>query len=58
MGITEVKLNETTENIRIGNSNYNVWIKHRNNKKGGGVMLLTKKSITMEDVEMGEGMEQ
>ncbi len=56
MGITEVKLNETTENTRIGNSNYNVWIKHRNNKKGGGVMLLTKKSITMEEVEIGEGM--
>ncbi len=34
MGITEVKLKETIENIRIGNSNYNVWIKHRNNKKG------------------------
>ena len=43
MGITETKLTEVIEENMIGEGEYNIWVKNRTEKQGGGVMLLVKK---------------
>ncbi len=35
----------------IGNGKYDIWLKNRSGKGGGGVMILTKKGIRVENVE-------
>ena len=38
----------------IGKGNYDFWIKNRRDKGGGGVMILTKKNIRVDRVELSE----
>ena len=54
MGIVETKLTGGIDALGIGDGNYNIWIKNRENKKGGGVMLMVKKELTVENVTYGE----
>ena len=38
----------------LGKGKYDVWMKNRKDKNGGGVMVLTEKSIRVEKVEVSE----
>lgn len=51
--LTETKLNEAIK-LEI-NKNYDIWRKDRMGKGGGGVMIMTKKELTVKVVEYGEG---
>ena len=43
MRITETKLTGNSALWNIGESRYNIWMRNREHKPGGGVMLLLKK---------------
>ena len=53
--LVETKLNDS-EDVPVGEGQYNVWRRNRNQKKGGGVMVLTRKDVMIRKVEKGEGM--
>ena len=55
MGITETKLCDEIKSIDFGENRYDVWMRNRNTKKGGGVLLLTKKELKVDNVVYGEG---
>ena len=56
MGLAEIKLYEELEEVKnIGQNMYNVWKRSRPNKKGGGVMLMVKKSFKVVEIEYGDG---
>ena len=46
MGITETKLNDNIEMNNLGEGRYNVWLRNRKEKQGGGVMILVRKELT------------
>ena len=56
MGVVETKLSDGIEMFNIGDGNYKVWTRNRLNKQGGGVMIMTKKNITVEEVVFGKGL--
>jgi len=56
LGLVETKLSDSVEIQGIGEGQYNMWKRNRKGKKGGGVMLLIRKEVTVENVEEGEGM--
>ena len=53
--LTETKLKEE---IQLGTivEGYNIWRKDRKGKTGGGVLILVKDDILVEEVEFGDGM--
>lgn len=53
VGLTETKLDKSFECLSIGDGKYNMWIKSRKNKQGGGVMILTKKDLQVDEVVYG-----
>ena len=55
LGLVETKLSDS-EDVPVGEGQYNVWRRNRNQKKGGGVMMLTRKDVVVGNVEKGEGM--
>ena len=40
----------------VGEAQYNVWRQNRSQKKGGGVMVLTRRDVIIGKVEKGEDM--
>merc|ERR1712035_276981 len=52
--ITETKLKEEIH-IQFQDEGYNMWRRDRKNKSGGGVAILTKANINVEEVEEGDG---
>ena len=40
MGVVETKLRGQLPPDSVGNGRYNVWLKNRDGKQGGGVMML------------------
>ena len=46
MGITEIKLTGNSALWNIGEDRYNIWMRNREHKPGGGVMLLLKKELS------------
>ena len=55
MGIVETKLRDLPPPNSIGDGRYNVWIKNRESKQGGGVMILTRNNLRVKKVVYGEG---
>ena len=53
--LVETKLNDS-EDVSVREGKYNVWRRSRNQKKGGRVMVLTRKDVIMGKVKKGEGM--
>ena len=53
--ITETKLKEEIH-VQFQDEGYNMWRRDRKNKSGGGVAILTKANINVEEVEEGKGM--
>ena len=51
--LAETKLNEETK-MDFAN-NYNIWKRDRRGKTGGGVMVMTKKELVIDQVLYGEG---
>ncbi|MPC49430.1 hypothetical protein E2C01_043228 [Portunus trituberculatus] len=54
MGSTKTKLCERLEALDIGENSYNIW-KNREAIKGGGVMLLGKKELQVDEITYGKG---
>ena len=52
---TETKLKEEIK-LGFANEGYNTWRRDRKGKGGGGVMILVKEDIFVEEVEYGDGM--
>ena len=50
--ITETKLKSETTIEALGLDDYNVWRRERTNKNGGGVMIMTKKELTVLEIEL------
>ena len=50
--ITETKLESKTTDESLGLEQYNIWRKERTNKEGGGIMIMTKKELTVVEVEL------
>ncbi len=55
MAMVETKLRDS-ETPNLGGGKYNMWIRNRCGKGGGGVMMLVKKGIRVESVEKAEGL--
>lgn len=55
VGLTETKLREGEDLMKVGEGKYNVWKRNRVGKMGGGVMLLVKKDIKVDQVKEGMG---
>ena len=55
MAITETKLSGNIDAFNLGDGKYNIWTRNRENKKGGGVMLLLRKEWAVDGVSYGEG---
>ncbi len=55
MGITETRLVGNVDTFNIGDGEYNVWLRNRDNKQGVGVMLLIKKSGWLRKLHMMKG---
>ena len=53
--LTETKLKEEIQ-LGIKIEGYNTWRKDRKGKSGGGVLILVKDDILVEEVEFGDGM--
>ena len=49
-GLVEMKLSDS-EDVPVGEEQCSVWRRNRNQKKGGGVMVLTREDVIMEKVE-------
>ena len=49
--ITETKLTPEITFEALGLDDYNIWRKERTNKGGGGVMIMTKKELTVLEIE-------
>ncbi len=60
MGITEKKLSDNTEVNILGEGKYNVWLRNRSEKQGGGVMILMRKYLSAHetncDYELAEAI--
>lgn len=54
-GLTETKLGGEIEVFSIGEGKYNMWRRNRTTKQRGGVMLLIKMDITVEEGIYGKG---
>ena len=52
--LSETKLKEVQ--VCFKNEGYNIWRRDRKGKWGGGVLVLTKKDIYVDEVQYGEGM--
>ena len=50
--ITETKLEPITTDEALGLEQYNIWRKERTNKRGGGIMIMTKKELTATEVDL------
>ena len=50
--ITETKLKPESTIETLGLDNYNIWRKERTCKDGGGVMIMTKKELTVLEIEV------
>ena len=50
--ITETKLKPESTIESLGLDNYNIWRKDRTHKEGGGVMITTKKELTVLEIEL------
>ena len=50
--ITETKLTANTTDEALGLEQYNIWRKERTNKRGGGIMIMTRKELTATEVEL------
>ena len=50
--ITETKLASKTMDVTLGLEHYNIWRKDRTDKEGGGVMIMTKRELTVVQVEL------
>ena len=50
--ITETKLTSNTTDEALGLEQYNIWRKERTNKRGGGIMIMTRKELTATEVEL------
>lgn len=55
MGFVETKLTDQILQTCIGNGEYNIWTRNRVKKQGGGVMLLTRKNLRVDQPYYGEG---
>ena len=55
VGITETKLDQVIDSINIGDKNYNVCRRDREGKRGGGVMILVKEGLEVDEIINGEG---
>ncbi len=53
--LTETKLKEDIK-LRFTKEGYSTWRRDRKGKEGGGVMILAKEDIVVEEVECGDGM--
>ncbi len=53
MGIVETKLATEGIILNIDEGKYNLWMRNRKNKWGGGVMLLVRKDLLVESVTYG-----
>ena len=52
--LTETKLKEEIQ-LHFQKEGYNMWRRDRKEKTGGGVLILAKDSINVEEVDYGEG---
>ena len=50
MELTEIKLNGETETFNTGDGNYKVCKRNKENKQGGGVKVIGKRNIRVEEV--------
>ena len=57
MCIVETKLRPNIQVDWFGDGNYRMWRKDRVNKRGGGIIVLTKKDLIVQDVCHGENEE-
>ena len=49
--LTETKLNSKIKNETLNLPDYNIWRKDRQNKSGGGVMMLTRKDLLIKEMQ-------
>ncbi|MPD02136.1 hypothetical protein E2C01_097695 [Portunus trituberculatus] len=56
MGITETKLTEVFEENKIGEGEYNTWVRNRAEKQGGGMILLVKKDFVAYELRNDYGL--
>ena len=52
--LTETKWKDEWGDPEMGKGKYDCWMKNRRNKAGGGVMILIKKNIGIDRVEISE----
>ena len=51
--LTETKLTPRISNDSLNLDEYNIWRRDRNLKKGGGIMILTKKELQVKEIDLG-----
>ena len=56
MIICETKWKDEWGVPEIGMDKYNIWMKNRNGKGGGGVMIWTKETLEVVKIEIKENM--
>ena len=55
MCLTETKLSVETQ-LSFGGEGYKMWRRDRKGKGGGGILVLVKEGVKVEDVQYGVGM--
>ena len=55
IGLVETKLCGSETLIELGDQEYNMWKRNRSGKMGGGVMMLVKKDLIVDNTEIGKG---
>ena len=48
-GLTDTKQSEEISTFNRGEGNYNVWKRNRKYKQGGGLMIIVKRNITVDN---------